>query len=222
MNITPSELLSQAVRALQVWPFIPQVEAGNGLPVHLLLAVGSRETNLTNEVGDGGHGHGVWQLDDRSHTIPPGFDANVAQQAQVAAVMLRHRIAAYGLDGGLDAYNSGRPVDSATTGGDYGPDVMGRLEYLQQALGAPTPSAPFIAAPVVDACSRPGAPDQIWVLHADGGVFSYRAPFLGSYPGLPPADRQGSRTFVAIEADADGRGYIELAGDGSYYHFRMA
>jgi hypothetical protein len=58
----------------------------------LLFAVGSREANLTNEAGDFGHGHGVWQLDDRFHTLPGGgleqFDADVALQCATAAGML--------------------------------------------------------------------------------------------------------------------------------------
>jgi hypothetical protein len=74
------ELSAQYQRAKSQWPFIHRTELARGLPRMLLFAVGSRETNLTNEVGDSGHGHGVWQLDDRSH-MPPGgfaqFDGNV-------------------------------------------------------------------------------------------------------------------------------------------------
>lgn len=38
-----------------------------GFPVEVLLALASRETNMRNIVGDGGHGHGVMQIDDRSY-----------------------------------------------------------------------------------------------------------------------------------------------------------
>ena len=65
MEITESALTAQYQRAKLAWPFIHQTELARGLPRMLLFAVGSRETNLTNEVGDFGHGHGVWQLDDR-------------------------------------------------------------------------------------------------------------------------------------------------------------
>src|ERR687885_333162 len=43
-------------------------EAAHGLPHGLLLAVASRETNCRNVIGDGGHGRGVFQIDDP----PPG------------------------------------------------------------------------------------------------------------------------------------------------------
>ena len=72
MNISESDLSAQFQRAKSTWPFIHQTELARGLP-RMLFAVGFRETNLTNEVGDPGHGHGVWQLDDRSHTPPGGF-----------------------------------------------------------------------------------------------------------------------------------------------------
>ena len=73
MEITESALTAQYQRASFAWPFIHQAELACGLPRMLLFAAGSRETNLTSEVGDFGHGHGVWQLDDRSHTPPGGF-----------------------------------------------------------------------------------------------------------------------------------------------------
>lgn len=71
--------------------------------------MGSRETNLTNEVGDGGHGHGVFQLDDRSHDIPAGFDSSVDTQALKAAAMPAANIASFqgDLHCGVSAYNCG-------------------------------------------------------------------------------------------------------------------
>src|SRR5271166_6321874 len=91
----------------------------------LLFAVGSRETNLTNEVGDFGHGHGVWQLDDRSHTPPGGFanfDADVPLQCTTAAVMLHGLLTATGgqVEEAAAIYNSGQPGELGTTHQDYG------------------------------------------------------------------------------------------------------
>src|SRR5436189_930759 len=37
-----------------------------GFPMEVLLGVASRETNMNNIVGDGGHGYGIMQIDDRS------------------------------------------------------------------------------------------------------------------------------------------------------------
>lgn len=35
-------------------------------PIEVLLGVASRETNMNNIIGDGGHGYGIMQIDDRS------------------------------------------------------------------------------------------------------------------------------------------------------------
>jgi hypothetical protein len=102
-----------------------------------VFAIGSRETNLTNEVGDFGHGHGVWQLDDRSH-VPPGgfaqFDGNVPLQCSIAADMLHDLLTmeAGNVERAANRYNSGQPETALTTGHDYGPDVVQRMQTLQR------------------------------------------------------------------------------------------
>lgn len=60
-----------------------------------------------------------------------------------------------------------------------------------------------------------------WIVHADGGVFTVgKAPFYGSYPGLPAKDRQGARTFVGIEPRPDGKaGYVLVSNRGERYQF---
>jgi hypothetical protein len=154
MRISPSDLNAQYQRASKSWPFIRDTERHYGLPAFTLYAVGSRETNLTNEVGDGGHGHGVWQLDDRSHTIPPGFDSKVTAQAEKAAAMLSALIAHFNgnIRAALVAYNAGTgtatynlvnhmPLDSGTANGDYSADVYERLQWLQTNIGGTDMSA---------------------------------------------------------------------------------
>jgi hypothetical protein len=132
MNISDSDLEKQVKRAQRDWPFIEEVEKDQGLPFGILYAVGSRETNLTNELGDEGHGHGVWQLDDRSHTIPHGFDSDVKEQAKTAAQMLKDIYDKYpDWVKTFNVYNSGQPDTSKTTGGDYGPDVNERWEWIK-------------------------------------------------------------------------------------------
>jgi len=150
MEITGAELASQYQQASSTWPFIQQVELAQELPRMLLFAVGSRETNLTNEVGDGGHGHGVWQLDDRSHTPPggswPAFDASVTLQCTAAATMLNGLLASTGgnVEEAAAIYNSGQPGEPGTTHGDYGVDVLERMQFLQQLPGggAAQPAVP--------------------------------------------------------------------------------
>jgi len=141
MQITEPELSAQYQRADSQWPFIHQTELARGLPRMLLFAVGSRETNLTNEVGDFGHGHGVWQLDDRSHTPPGGFarfDANVPLQCSIAADMLHDLLAieAGNVERAANRYNSGQPETIHTTGGNYGPDVVERMQTLRRLFAA--------------------------------------------------------------------------------------
>lgn len=129
------------------------------LPRGVLLAIASRETNMRNVVGDGGHGRGVFQIDDRSHSawlrrqgahgsggIPP-----VAAAADYAAALLRDNLAfgrSKGLAGdplfkfALSAYNAGAggawralqdrgDSDARTAHGNYGRDVLGRLRAVQ-------------------------------------------------------------------------------------------
>lgn len=151
MNIAPADLGTQVRRAMQSWPFMVGIERSFGLPPFFLFAVGSRETNLTDETGDGGHGHGVFQLDDRSHTIPAPYP--VSQQATDAAA---HLVGSYrscgSWQGAADEYNDGsRPYDSATTGGDYGSDVIARMTWCQQNIPYP-PAQP----PEEDDMDRPG------------------------------------------------------------------
>jgi hypothetical protein len=141
MQITEPELSAQYQRASSQWPFIHQTEIARGLPRMLLFAVGSRETNLTNEVGDSGHGHGVWQLDDRSHTPPGGFaqfDANVPLQCSIAADMLHDllTIEAGNVERAANRYNSGQPETIHTTHGNYGPDVVERMQTLRRLFAA--------------------------------------------------------------------------------------
>jgi hypothetical protein len=140
-------------------------EKRHGLPAGMLLAVASRETNCTNVVGDHGHGRGVFQIDDRAqptwiarhapHGTPP-----VADAAEFAAAILASAFAAgrrHGLAGkallkfAAAAYNAGEggatsalarygDPDRGTTGGNYGDDVVTRMELLQGWLsGGPTP-----------------------------------------------------------------------------------
>ena len=51
MEITESALTAQYQQASSAWPFVHQARLARGLPGMLLLAAGSPETNLTNDVG---------------------------------------------------------------------------------------------------------------------------------------------------------------------------
>ncbi len=135
--LTPDQLEQEYKSAYSLWPFLHDLEDTYSLPPFLLFAVGSRETNLhpkltQGETGDGGHGHGVFQLDDRWHDIPSGFDTDINAQAHKAADMLRSLFASEkDWERALNRYNSGSPDVNRTTGKDYGPDVLSRLHHFQ-------------------------------------------------------------------------------------------
>lgn len=136
MDISTSDLTKQFKAALKRWPFLPELEQKHGLLPFLMFAVGSRETNLSaafteGTTGDFGHGHGVWQLDDRFHVIPSGFDTDVHAQAQTAAEMLADLRRRQGnWLAACNAYNSGSPLTENTTNQNYGPDVLERQATL--------------------------------------------------------------------------------------------
>lgn len=146
MKIDGNELLTQVDAFFKRHPHVTDVaENKHRIPHHLLYAVGSRETNLSEHYeqtpGDGGHGHGTWQLDDRSHTIPKPFPIEL--QADMAAALLASLIAHFrgNLKSALSAYNAGvggaehgliqhNDSDFGTTGHNYGQDTLDRLHYI--------------------------------------------------------------------------------------------
>lgn len=200
MNISPADLLAQAQRALTAWPFIVDTERKYGLAPFTLFAVGSRETNLTDEVGDGGHGHSVWQLDDRSHVIPNPFP--VTQAADIAGSMVVGLIAYFhgNEDLAFDAYNEGvsgaaRWGDAGTTGHDYGPDVIGRRAWLQAHV-------PYPEADMLDDADRQWISQQITASQKviTGDTESrYNDLVNGGAPGTPSL-REMSADLDAIKA----------------------
>lgn len=112
--------------------FAPEIATAakrHGLDPNLLAAVAAQETGGPdsnaghNEVGDGGHGHGLFQIDDRWHDFarsPQAMDPG--DNAEYAATMLSGLLARYGgnVHEALSAYNAGSPtaVGTKTRWGD--------------------------------------------------------------------------------------------------------
>jgi peptidoglycan hydrolase-like protein with peptidoglycan-binding domain len=141
------------------------VERRARLPRALLLAIASRETHFRNVAGDGGHGRGVFQIDDRSHDEwlrrhgagGPGAVPPVEDAAAYAAEILAGNLA-YGRSKGLSgdallrfavsAYNAGAggawrgmaergDPDARTAHANYGRDVLERMALIRRFLGQP-------------------------------------------------------------------------------------
>ncbi|HEY5339610.1 MAG TPA: transglycosylase SLT domain-containing protein [Candidatus Aquilonibacter sp.] len=114
--------------------FAPQIAAAAEryqLDPALLAAVAAQETggpgtsSGANIVGDGGHGHGIFQIDDRYHPFaatPAAMDPG--RNADYAAGMLAGLLQKYGgnVHAALSAYNSGSPT-AAGTPTDWGGGV---------------------------------------------------------------------------------------------------
>src|SRR5579863_5792387 len=116
MNLDPvaSRLVSTGVA------FASQIENAArryGLDPSLLAAVAAQETGGPdsnaghNIVGDGGHGRGLFQIDDRWHPFASSPEAmDPASNADYAAGMLHELIGRYGnVRQALSAYNAGSP-----------------------------------------------------------------------------------------------------------------
>jgi transglycosylase-like protein with SLT domain len=97
---------------------IAQAAAKYGLDPRLLAAVAAQETGGPgsnagrNIVGDGGHGHGIFQIDDRFHAFARTAAAMDPQaNADYAAGMISGLLREYGGDihKALSAYNAGSP-----------------------------------------------------------------------------------------------------------------
>jgi transglycosylase-like protein with SLT domain len=157
--------------------FAPQIVAAatrHNLDPRLLAAVAAQETggpgsdSGRNVVGDGGHGHGVFQIDDRSHAFartPAAMDP--AQNADYAAGILSSNLNRYGGDvhAALSAYNTGSPIATGTrtTWADgaqlgYADSVLRHYAGLG-GTGGSTAAAPAAGITALGTGSTEGLPD---------------------------------------------------------------
>ncbi len=144
----------------------------HGLDPSLLAAVAAQETGGPdsnagrNVVGDGGHGHGLFQIDDRSHPFASTAAAmDPSRNADYAAGMISGLLSRYGsVREALSAYNTGSPTATGTktrwadgTQLGYADSVLRHQARLGGASGAAAAAAsleaPESPAPVAPAPS---------------------------------------------------------------------
>ena len=85
-------------------------------------------------------------------------------------------------------------------GGQGTSDTLNDTWTSLQAPPPPTPPTP--------------APPGYWLVAADGGIFSYSAPFEGSHGGSPL-----NAPIVGMASTPDGKGYWQAASDGGVFAY---
>lgn len=165
----------------------------HGVREDVALALASRESHIgqmpplrADWTGDGGHGRGVMQVDDRWHQafVRSHRNDDHAAHADYALGLLAQNLRALRNDypAALAAYNggpgrvrqalaAGRHPDTVTTGGDYSTDVLARARVVSAALGG-------VAA------SSGRSPDWGSTAMIAGGVALVLDPTLGALSGI--------------------------------------
>lgn len=201
-------------------PQIAAAAARHHLDPRLLAAVAAQETggpgadSGRNVVGDGGHGRGVFQIDDRWHAFARGPAAmDPARNADYAAGLLETNLGRYGGDvrAALSAYNAGSPTATGTTTdwGDgrpvgYADSVL--RHYARLGGNADTTVAPIGLGSAAADPGDPGVPvDALRGAAADLG-YCPAAPMplsLPAYRPLPQTDGRDRDLAPSIGAAND-------------------
>jgi Transglycosylase SLT domain len=218
MNVDPvaSRLAAQGVA------YAPQIAGAarrHGLDPELLAAVAAQETGGPganggrNVVGDGGHGRGLFQIDDRWHAFarsPGAMDPG--RNADYAAGMLSGLLARYGGDTreALSAYNAGSPHATGTITRWGNGEELGYADSVLQHYARLTGGAPASPAPSPvqglpsDTAASPALPDLTSLLSALSSAF-------GSPPMQPPTLPPQPQPYQQQVADYGG--LIDNEGD---------
>ncbi len=189
-----------------------------GLDPNLLAAVAAQETGGPdsnsghNVVGDGGHGRGLFQIDDRSHPFAETAAAmDPAKNADYAAGMLAGLLKRYqgNLHEALSAYNSGSPDAVGTRtrwpdGSDlgYADSVMRHYDRLTGAGasgGAGTSAERSVHADALAESSAVVA--SLSTLSARAQRLPLSAPTLPPLPDTPSYHRQVTDYAQLFDAD---------------------
>jgi hypothetical protein len=197
--------------------YAPQIAAASrryGLDPDLLAAVAAQETGGPgadagrNIVGDGGHGHGVFQIDDRWHAFAATNAAmDPAKNADFAAAMLSGLLKTYGgnVHEALSAYNAGSPSATGTRtrwadGSDLGyADSV--LRHYQRLTGEPPQAT--ASAESSETIASVGA------LHSLAQASPLQPPPMGLHvPSPPPYSHHAPHAYQRHATD-----YLALVSD---------
>ena len=151
--------MAEALRGVAFAPQIAAAALRHHLDPTLLAAVAAQETggpgarSGANIVGDGGHGRGLFQIDDRFHAFARSGEAmDPGKNADYAAGMLEAGLRRFGdIRKALSAYNAGDPNarGTLTTWGDgatlgYADSVLRHCAQLgERAADAAATESPY-------------------------------------------------------------------------------
>ncbi len=187
-----------------------------GLDPALLAAVAAQETGGPganaghNIVGDGGHGRGLFQIDDRWHsfaTTPAAMDP--ARNADYAAAMISGSLKRYGgnVHQALSAYNAGSPNATGTRtrwsdGSDlgYADSVLRHYRRLSGTPAAPAPDIESARSSAVAESNDEVA--SIAALRAQAQSLPLPAPAFAEMPRDRNYHRQATN-YVQLFDDTD-------------------
>ncbi len=216
MNVSSTSDL--ATRGVAFAPEITAAASRNGLDPTLLAAVAAQETGGpdtnagANVVGDGGHGHGVFQIDDRWHAFAQTPEAmKPAANAQYAAHMIRGLMDKFGgnIRSALSSYNAGSPTarGTPTRWGDgqvlgYADSVMRHYRRIAGTAGGAPPAPGKTTGPA--ACPIPAPAELLGEAIAEGPTN------LGSVNALSDYHH---RSFRDLAPQSDRDPFAGILGD---------
>ncbi|MBV8149456.1 MAG: transglycosylase SLT domain-containing protein [Candidatus Eremiobacteraeota bacterium] len=213
MTIDPASSTAVRLAAAGV-AYAPEIAAAarrHGIDPSLLAAVAAQETGGPganagrNVVGDGGHGHGLFQIDDRSHAFAESQQASdPAANADYAAGMLSSLMARYGnLRQALSAYNTGQPNAIGTQ--TRWPDGE-RLAYADSvlkhydAISAMTEPQSLLASAQAE---LPSLTASLSTLSSAAATAPTQPPTLPSLPSPDQTYHRQTTDYSALFADDD-------------------
>lgn len=212
MNVDPATS-RLAASGVAYAPEIAGAARRHGLDPDLLAAVAAQETGGPgsnagrNVVGDGGHGHGIFQIDDRWHSFASSSAAmDPARNADYAAGMLSGLLSRYGgnVHEALSAYNSGSPTATGTKtrwsdGADlgYADSVM---RHYQDLTGGSSPTESPQSSAVAES---PETVASVGALGAAAQQFPLPAVSLPGLSHAHPFHRQSTDYVSLFSDDAD-------------------